>query len=200
MLREEALKYNSRTEFCIACDTAYQAAFKRGIIDEVCQHMELKQVKWTDEMLREEELKYNSRVEFRNAMGRAYQTALKRGIIDEVCQHMEVYRKQVKWTDEMLHEEALKCNSRSAFCKSNNSAYNIALRRGIIDEVCQHMAPIKQSKWTDEKLREEALKYNSRAEFRNASSSAYQTALRRGIIDEVCQHMAVSRKKVKRSN
>ena len=192
LLREEALKYNSRTEFGKANNTAYQTALKRGIIDEVCQHMAPQnQLKSTDELLREEALKYNSRSEFGKGNCTAYQTALKRGIIDEVCQHMEVYRKQVKWTDELLREEALKYNSRIEFCKASASAYTIAHRRGIIDELCQHMVlDLVKSKWTDELLREEALKYNSRTEFGKANNTAYQTALKRGIIDEVCQHMA----------
>ena len=56
-----------------------------------------------------------------------------------MCQHM-VHIKQSKWTDEKLREEALKYNSRAEFRNASSSAYQTALRRGIIDEVCQHMA------------------------------------------------------------
>ena len=97
-------------------------------------------------MLREEALKYHSRNEFRNANVNAYQRALKRDIIDDVCQHMELGRKQVKRTDEMLQEEALKYHSRNEFRNASSSAYRTAFRRGIIDEVCQHMAPSKSLK------------------------------------------------------
>jgi hypothetical protein len=40
MLRDEALKYKTRNEFRKGPTKAYQAAFKRGILDEICQHMD----------------------------------------------------------------------------------------------------------------------------------------------------------------
>ena len=64
------------------------------MIDEVYQHMELRRIKWTDEMLREEALKYDSRTEFSKANRSAYSIAAKRGIIDALCQHME--RRRIK--------------------------------------------------------------------------------------------------------
>ena len=39
MLKEEALKYNTRTTFNKNSKSAYQTAYSRGILDEVCSHM-----------------------------------------------------------------------------------------------------------------------------------------------------------------
>lgn len=39
ILREEALKYNTRIEFHKCNDKAYRASIKMGILDEICEHM-----------------------------------------------------------------------------------------------------------------------------------------------------------------
>jgi len=96
--------------------------------------------------------------------------------------------KNIKWTNEMLKNEALKYNTRLDFQNSSsNSAYQIAKRRGILDDICKHM--ITQFKWTTETLKEEASKYNSRSIFYKTNQSAYSTAYSRGILDNICSHM-----------
>lgn len=94
--------------------------------------------------------------------------------------------KRIKWTDEMIREAALVFNTRSAFCKGNNKAYNAARGRGILDEVCQHM---KQQciTWTSEMIFDAASKFRTRSEFRN--NPAYNRAIYHGILDQVCAHM-----------
>jgi uncharacterized protein (DUF2132 family)/predicted GIY-YIG superfamily endonuclease len=47
---------------------------------------------------------------------------------------------RIKWTDEMLHSDALKYNHRSDWQK-NSSGYQIADRRNLLDSCCQHMVP-----------------------------------------------------------
>lgn len=39
-VRKEAAKYKTKKEFNQACQSAYQAARKMGILDEVCSHMD----------------------------------------------------------------------------------------------------------------------------------------------------------------
>ena len=46
--------------------------------------------------------------------------------------------KHVKWSDEMLRKEALKYNTRGSFQKGSK-AYQAALRRGLLDDICSHM-------------------------------------------------------------
>jgi hypothetical protein len=88
LLKEEALKYNTRNEFVKGNGSAYGKALKMCILDEICEHMSFKYVKWTYELLREEALKYNTRSEFKNSNNAAYQAANSRGILDEICEHM----------------------------------------------------------------------------------------------------------------
>jgi hypothetical protein len=68
-----------------------------------------------------------------------------------------------KWTYELLKEEALKYETRSSFVKNNKSAYYTSIKRGILDEICDHMRI--RFYWKKEVLIKEALKYNSRIEF-----------------------------------
>lgn len=98
-----------------------------------------------------------------------------------------------KWTTESLHAESLKYNTRAEFQKYNCSAYNTALKRNLIDEICQHMHS-KHILWTDSMLLSEALKYTSKSEFQHKSSSAYVTAKNRKILNNICSHMKVIRK------
>ena len=54
-LREEALKYNSKSEFERANDGAYQAAKKKGqeFFNSICSHMKPKYITWTEEKVTE---------------------------------------------------------------------------------------------------------------------------------------------------
>ena len=96
--------------------------------------------------------------------------------------------KRIKWTDDMLAEEALRYETRGAFQKGSKSAYNAAQRRGLLGAVCGHMEA-QNVAWTDDMLAEEALKYETRGAFHKGSPSAYGAARSRGLLDAVCSHM-----------
>jgi hypothetical protein len=192
--QEEALKYNSRTEFSKNSKTAYNSSRKNGWIDEICSHMvELKKPDghWTKERCQEEALKYNSRNEFSKNSVSAYGVSLKNGWIDEICSHMVELQKPVYWTKEKCQEDALKYNSRTEFKKNSMGSYRASLRNGWIDEICSHMVELQKPSgyWTKERCQEEALRYNSRTEFSKNSKTAYGVSLKNGWIDEICSHM-----------
>ena len=63
------------------------------------------------------------------------------------------------WTDKDLKIEAKKFQSRIKFSRKSYGAYQAALRRGLMDEICVH---ISKFKWTQKTLTLEALKYPSR--------------------------------------
>lgn len=92
MLRLEALKFQTRGEFQKYSKKAYKAALMRGILDEICSHMEYVRIYWTYEMLKLEALKYKTRSEFSLNSSSAYVLAKNRGILDEICAHMEKSR------------------------------------------------------------------------------------------------------------
>ena len=95
----------------------------------------------------------------------------------------------VTWSEKLLTAEALKYDTRVEFSKKSSSAYQTALRRGVLDEISQHMLSRPQSKWTVEMLYEEALKYKTRMEFFEGNGPAYNAASKRGLLNQICQHM-----------
>lgn len=88
-----AQKYFTRNDFHLHDDTAYRAAQARGLLDEICEHMEyqvLPRNYWTKERIIAEAKKYTTRSAFMNKAGGACSRAQKEGWLDEVCAHMEV--------------------------------------------------------------------------------------------------------------
>ena len=49
------------------------------------------------------------------------------------------HEKNTSWNKEQLHEEALKYNTRNVFQECSVNAYNAATKRGLLDDICQHM-------------------------------------------------------------
>jgi hypothetical protein len=141
--QEEALKYNSRSEFKKNSGSVYNVSWKNGWLDEICSHMvELHKPNnyWTKERCQEEALKYNSRSEFRKNSGSVYNTSWKNGWLDEICSHMVELKKPAgHWTKEKCQEEALKYNSRNEFNKNSRGAYKASHKKGWLDEICSHM-------------------------------------------------------------
>ena len=85
----EAAKYTTRRAFEKGSQAAYQAARRRGILDQVCAGMTAQRVSWTEELLFAEAAKYTTRKAFEKGSRAAYSAAQKRGILDQVCADME---------------------------------------------------------------------------------------------------------------
>ena len=49
---------------------------------------------------------------------------------------------RIKWTDDLIKEEALKYNHKIDFIKKSPSAYNASRYKKILDDVCSHMVPL----------------------------------------------------------
>lgn len=152
-IKKEALKYKTKKEFRKNAYGAYQAAAKRGFFEEACKHMldGLKRgeshpcFKWTEEKIQLEASKYKTRFQFQKNSP-AYKAAVKRNILDKVCAHMPKQADRskenspaFKWSKEKIIKEAIKHKTRSDFFSNAGSAYNMARKMGIFEEVCTHM-------------------------------------------------------------
>ena len=159
-------------------------------------------MKWTIEKIQEEASKHDRRIDFFRQAGSAYNAARKKGILDQICRHMKNSNAgenscNYKWTNEYVRNEALKYEKIGDFINGSYNIYQVALKRGILEEVCKHMPKYvnpsgenhPRFKWTFEKLRTEALKHKSRREFELGNRGAYQAAQARDILDDICQHM-----------
>lgn len=96
-IKTEAMKFNSRTEFSKGSAGAYGAAYRMGILDRVCSHMNYCGRKWDFESSIKEAMKYNLKQDFTKGSSGAYSACLKNGWIDIATSHMKkVNRKSDK--------------------------------------------------------------------------------------------------------
>jgi predicted GIY-YIG superfamily endonuclease len=194
-LRMEALKYKTKTEFQDKSPNASAAAFARGkdFYNDITSHMEVKKkLKWTDEELENEAKKYQTITDFRKNSPKAAAVARQRGrdFYDKITTHLKPTF--IKWTDDMLRDEAKKYKNKAEFERGSPQASQVAFKRGkeFWDDVTSHMTPLHKT-WTDEKLRDEAKKYNTPGDFYKFGGSAAQLARDRGeeFWDEITSHM-----------
>lgn len=90
--KEEALKYNKRSEFG-KNSKAYTYVVKNKWFNEICPHLKSNyrgKNFWTKERCQEEALKYNTRFEFEKGCISACLIARKNKWIDEICEHMSI--------------------------------------------------------------------------------------------------------------
>jgi DNA-binding Xre family transcriptional regulator len=89
----------------------------------------------------------------------------------------------VKWTFELIQEEALKYNTKSEF-KESGSAYRAAIRLNILDKVCSHMQVLK-IKWDLETVIHLSKKCTGRSNFKKTYPSGYKYAVESGYMDKL---------------
>ncbi len=190
-LRAEAAKYTRRVDFQRKSNPAYISAHQRGMLDDVCGHMQPQRESWTIDALRAEASKYTRRVDFQRKSNAAYQSAQSRpGVLKEICSHMDKYFSE--WTHESAQTEAMKYSTRGEFLAKSNKAYKFLLHRGLLDSACAHMQFVYES-WDIDSLRLEATKYSTRNEFHKQSNNAYCAASRLGLLSKICGHMSSTR-------
>lgn len=95
------------------------------------------------------------------------------------------------WTLEKCKEAALQYTTKTMFAINDASAYNRAVKKKWIEDICSHMTGnyTERGFWTYDRYKEEALKYSTRHEFFSKSQCAYKTARKENKLDEVCAHM-----------
>jgi hypothetical protein len=189
---QQATKYRTRYAFQKGAPSAYIAARKLGILDQVCAHMSDCHISWSIQLAQEIADKYKERGVFRNSEPKAYEFACKHRIVDKLCAHM-VPAKNQAYSDREIIEEALLHPNRKSFENHNPSAYNAARKGGnhFMDKICAHMEKSKTKAYLDVELRQQALESHTRGEFAKKNWGAYQVALKRGMdfMDDICSHM-----------
>ncbi|WP_198781038.1 GIY-YIG nuclease family protein [Shewanella putrefaciens] len=193
---DEALKYQSRSEFKKMSRSAFASAQKHGWLDEICSHMQLKKRSngyWTKELCAHEALRYTSRTNFQVGSNSAYSRSHKEGWLDEICHHMPTNKLIKEFvTKDTCAVQALKYQSRSEFKREYFNAYKVARINGWLDDVCRHMT--SRGGWDKKNCAEAALKYESKKAFRGGCLAAYNYASKKGWLDDICMHMEATRK------
>lgn len=143
-IKEEASKYNKKANFQKYSNAAYLSAKRKGILDEVCSHMQQKNYyKYTVEELTKIAFLYTTRTEFQKKNKQAYTQSRELGVdfFNAICSHMYSVRKVQKHTKETAAADALKYKTRREFCVNDAGSYLAAVKNGWIDEICEHMQP-----------------------------------------------------------
>lgn len=181
----EAKKYTYRKEFCNKSESAYNAARKLKIMDEVCQHMEWRgPIEITKKMVLTKAKEFERRVDFANNAQMYYKRAMDGKYLDEACKHMLSFKESIsqtntKWTEKTLANEALKYKNKADFRKKSSGAYSAACDLKIIKKICKHMIP-KDKKWNYEKCKIEALKYKNKIEFNKHAGGCLRLIYQKG--------------------
>jgi predicted GIY-YIG superfamily endonuclease len=165
----------------------YTLANKRGIIDEVCAHMEQGGVIWTKERCLEEALKYSRRWELGRANSACYHRILLMGWQTEAFAHM-ASPKNMAFSKEECLAESKKYSTPSEFAKGSPGHYMAAIKRGWKSEVFGHLTCSRES-YDEDKVMAIAAQYRTRSEFQDAAQSAYSWARKNGVLEKVCAHM-----------
>ena len=184
-IRLEAIKYNTRTNFQKGNPSAYTAAWKKGLLDEVCSHMSYVQKPdgyWTKKRLLSIADSCKTLKEFRENHSAAYDATSRSEFKNEILKKLKRTRKEnFFWNKKNILKEAKKYSSRIEFQRQSSGAYEAARKNNILDEVCSHMSSVQKPNgfWTKERCIEEAKKYSSRTEFRQKSGGAYSAMKRK---------------------
>ena len=192
-IRQDARKYETKTEWRNRSGGAYQAAKRLGVIEEVCSHMTVLNPKgrWArKEAILCEARKYTSRSQWQSESSGSYEAAKKKGIFEEAAQHMRRPEIVVKWDSESIRNDALKFSSKTQWARQSPGAYEAAKKRQIFEEVTSHMTRDNFAwKWNQDAIRDDAQKYLSKSEWKRSSIGAYTAAKKQGIFEMVTTHM-----------
>jgi len=88
----EALKYTNRTDFRVKSNGAYDAAYRKGWLNDVCKHMKVlinPKNYWSFEKCCVSANNYKTRTEFARKCSAGYDAAHRNGWLNDVCKHMK---------------------------------------------------------------------------------------------------------------
>jgi hypothetical protein len=136
-LKNEALKYQHRSEFEKNNRKAYSVALRWKILDDICEHMTIlkRKNKWTYEKCKETALLYTTLADFMNNQENCYKAIVRNNWYNELCSHLEKRKPNGYWDiKENCKEEALKYKNRWEYQVKEVAAYRSALKNHWLDE------------------------------------------------------------------
>jgi hypothetical protein len=141
-------KYNSLSEWRIAENNAYNAAWSQSPLDKICEvfgwKKNMSHGHWTLETCKKDAINYKTKGDWKKKSPRAYDYAKKKKWINECCNHMihspwEGRKPRGYWTLEKCKEDALKHKARGEWKNSKGSCFYTARDKNWIDECTKHM-------------------------------------------------------------
>lgn len=182
--KEEALKYNSRSDFQKNSTRAYIKSRQNGWLNDFCSHMNYIGNRYK-RCIYAYEFKDNSvyvGLTF-NFNVRNNQHMSKGTVFNYIKNKCSKY-KYIQLTD-YIDVEIARIKEGEFVEKYKKFGWN------ILNKSKTGAVGGKLVKWTFVKCKEEALKYKYRKDFRKNNNSAYNISLRNKWLDEICNHMTI---------
>jgi predicted GIY-YIG superfamily endonuclease len=133
-LKQITSQYNSLQDFRKNEPSAYQTIVNRKLLDKFTSHMEKDYRYLTDDEIISKSKNYNRLIDLIKNDPSLYNIIRRRELQDKLFDKME---KRVKWTPELVKQEALKYNRMSDFVRT--PAYQAARRFDILKDVTSHI-------------------------------------------------------------
>jgi hypothetical protein len=188
-IREEALKYQTRSAFCKGSGTAYAYAIKEGVLDVVCAHMPVRKKDWDLEKCKLDAMRFTTRKDWQTQSSGAYDKACSNGWLDQCCEHMPVLRKALdSWTTEEIKKSTVGFATREAWRLHDGRFYQAAKAKGILDEVFP-VTGTPPKYWTKARCLASAARHTTRTEWYREAIGAVEKAKLKGWFEECCAHM-----------
>jgi len=187
--KEEASKYNTKTEFMNNCPSAYSKCLSKKWIAEICSHMEEKGNLYKRCIYVYEFSDNHAYVGLTYNINKRNNEHFKRGSVYKHFIKTNDKPELIKLTDYILIDEAV-LKEEYYFQEYKNSGWtmlNILKTGGT--------GGGKTKKYTNEICHLEALKYGKRIDFRKNSSKIYNVSKKRKIMDIICSHMEKQKSK-----
>lgn len=177
---EEALKYNSRSDFQKKSGSAYRASVRYNILDNICSHMNNIGNRYKRCIYSYEFDDNHVYVGLTFNLNKRHRKHLEVGTVYDYIQFNKHYTfKQL--TDYIDVNLAIqKENEFVEYYKNKNYIILNKVKTGSVGTL---------SKWNKEKCQIEALKYSTKFEFQKKSRSAYMFAFSNKYLNDICSHM-----------
>lgn len=185
ILADFASQYESRWEFQQKESGAYQAAFNRGLLDEICQHMKV--VGSRKKRCIYEIVDHERKIVY---VGLTYNIQRRRGGHMNNKKIIESFGYEFK-----MHQITDFLNVEDAVIAEANFIEIYRLKGyTVLNKVKAGGLGGNNKKWTKQKVWKIAKQASSRKEFQKIANGAYQAALANNWMDEVCSHMIPKQK------
>lgn len=180
-----ASRYETRWEFQQRDRGAYLAAYSRGILDEICQHMRVdgsRKKRCIYEIVDHARCVAYIGLTY-NIQARRAGHATNKKIVETFGYDFEM----TQITDFLTVEDAIvaEANFIEAYRLKGYTILNKTKAGALGGNI---------EKWTKDRVREVARQASSRKEFQKIANGAYQAALRNNWMDEICSHMVPKQK------